>query len=380
MNPSVQVGLVFDTTGSMRPVAAEVRRNNSRLVKAAFSSIAALEMGVVAVGDDLPHEGGGYMTKVLAPQRDWDKVARFVDNVPAAFGGDVDECYELALNDVSKFPWHPDAKKVVIFFGDARPHAVRHHKNPRRLDWEEEARKVAAQGVTIHAVHCLPHYGERAFWQKLANVGNGVYFQLDQWSHVESLILGITHHVQGGIEALQRFESELQTRQTVPVGVRRSFDSLAGRRSTVSARRDGRKPIADGSRFQVLTCDADERQDIQDFCVAQGLIASKDQFNSVVKGHCFYAHTERTEELRPNHEVVIQDVATDEMFSGDEARTWLECPFGERKDIRANPLGSGYTVWFQSKSVNRKIFPGQKVMVEMTDAIKHAMEEAGALA
>jgi hypothetical protein len=379
MNPSVQIGLVSDMTGSMRPVSAEVRRNNGRLIKSAFASIPALEMGVVAVGDDLPGQGAGYMTKVLKPQRDWDAVSRFVETVPPAYGGDFDECYELALNDLGKFPWHRDAKKVVIFFGDACPHPVRHHKNPKGLNWEVEARKLAEQGVTIHSVHCLAHYGEKAFWQKLAKIGGGVYFQLDQWSHVESLVLGIAQHAFGGVEALQRYETEMQTRQSIPVGIRRSFDALAGRRSAAASRRDGRTPLAEQSRFQVLTCDATERQDIQDFAVSQGLIVSKGHFNGTVKGHCFYAHTERTEELRPNHHVVIQDNSTDEMFSGEEAREWLDCPTGQKKSIKPNPLGEGYTVWFQSKSVNRKIFPGQKVMVEMTDAIKGAMAEVEAL-
>lgn len=375
MFPSVQVGLVFDTTGSMRPVAGEVRRNNGKLIRSAFASIPALEMGVVAVGDDLPHQGGGYMTKVLKPKRDWDAVTKFVETVPHANGGDFDECYEEALFQLGTFPWHAKAKKVVIFFGDAHPHSIRHPKNPRRLDWEAEAVKLADKGVIIHAVHCLAHYGERAFWQKLAKLGKGVYLQLDQWSHVESLVLGITHHISGGVDALQRFEADIESRQNVPVALKRSFAALSGDHLTVTSRKDGRKPILEQSRFQVLTCDATERQDIKDFAAAQGLIAHQSQFNGIVKGHCFYAHTERTEDLRPNHQVVIQDNATDEMFSGEDAREWLGCSFGESKSIRANPLGSEYTVWFQSKSVNRKIFPGQKVMVEMTDKIKHAMEE-----
>jgi hypothetical protein len=379
MKANVQIACVFDTTGSMTPVSKEVRRNNCQLIKSAFSTIPALEMGMIAVGDDLPTQGrGGYLTKVLNLQRDWDKVANFVTNVEPACGGDFDECYELALNQLRSFPWVDGAKKAVLFFGDARPHSVNHPKNKGHFNWETEARALAAQGVSIHAIHCLAHYGERGFWQKLAKIGNGIYFQLDQWSHVESLVLGITHHISGGVDSLSRYQADLQRKGAIPVGVQRSFDAITGRKTT-RKRTDGRTPIVDGSRFQVITCDAIERQDVQDFAVAQGLIAEKSQFNSVIKGHLYYAHTERTETLRPNHEVVIQDNRSDEMFAGDEAREWLGCLFGETCSLKANPLGAGYTVWLQSKSVNRKMFPGQKVMVEMTKEIKHAMEDAEVL-
>ncbi len=378
MKARTQIALVVDGTGSMRPVRNEVRRHNCRLIESAFRTIPSLEMAGIAVCDDLPGEGCGKLTTTLPFQRDWDKVADFFKNIPDAFGGDFDECYELGLHQLGEFKWNPAAKKVAIVFGDARPHPVNHRKNKLRLDWEKETEELVSQGVTIHAVHCLPHYGEGAFWKKLAKNGGGVYFQLDQASHVESLVLGIAHHTSGGVEGLQQYEEQLQKRSSIPTSVRRSFDTLAGRKSTVKARKDSRKPV-DGSLFQVLTCDSTTPQDVKSFAVSQGLIAEPDQFNSIVKGHLFYAHTERKEDLRPSHTVVIQDLETDEMFSGEEARNWLDCPFGETKKIAPNPLGEKYRVWLQSKSVNRNIRPGQQVMVEMTEAMKDSMAEVEAV-
>ncbi len=364
---SVQVGLAFDTTGSMRSVLRQVRDQNGRLIAGLFNTIPMLEIAGLAIGDDGPREGGGYMTKTSPFMRDWDSCLDWFKKVPDAYGGDEDECYEQALRDLNGLPWEPYAQKVVVFVGDAFPHPVSHRKNPLRLDWKQEAAELARKGVVIHAVQCLSHYGGRGdFWKQLATIGNGVHLRLDQWSHLESLLLGVAHFIKGGAAGLGTWESG---RGQMPASVTRSFDALAGRKARTRARTDGRKPI-ETSRFQVLTVGGREKQDVRDFAVEMGLISNPTEYAKVVKGHLYYAHTEKSEELRKEHQVVIQDKNTDEFFSGDTAREWLGCPFGESLRIKPNPLGPDYTVWFQSKSMNRKLMPGQEVMVEMTDMMR----------
>lgn len=253
--------------------------------------------------------------------------------------------------------------------GDAYPHDTRHPKNPDRFDWRKEVKQLASKGVIVHAVQCLHHYGNGNFWKELAKLGNGVHLKLDQFSHLEHLLIGMGHFTSGGAAQLTQYESSLER---VSNGVARSFAALRNESFTPRGRTKGRTPV-DGSVFQVLTCDSGYPQDVKEFAVEKGLIASSGQFNTVVKGHLFYAHTERREELRPTHHVVIQDLETDEFYSGDEAREWLGCPYGDSKKLPPNPLGERYRVWLQSKSINRKLRPGQEVMVEMTSAIEHAM-------
>jgi hypothetical protein len=270
---------------------------------------------------------------------------------------------------MNKLKWNPDATKVVVFIGDAFAHPVSHYKNPKRIDWRTEATKLHEKGVTIHSVQALSHYGNGKFWAELAKLGGGLHLRLDQWRHLESLLLGFAHFLNGGAKDLGTFE---QSHTTVPESVRRSFDSLAGRKSASRTRRDGRKPT-DPSRFQLFTCDSKTKQDVKAFAVEKGLITDESRFTEVVKGHIFYAHTERTETLRPDHVVVIQDLTTDEFFSGNSAREWLDCPYGSSKRrIKPNPLGPDYKVWIQSRSHNRAILGGQEVMVEMTDDMRTA--------
>ena len=228
---------------------------------------------------------------------------------------------------------------------------------------------LVGKGVTVHSVQCLAHYGLDKFWKELAEIGRGVHLKLDQFSHLQQLLVGMGHFTRGGASELSAFEQSLPQ---VPRGVSRSFAALRGEKYSPPTHSREYVPVA-GSQFQVLTCESAEPQDVRDFAVEQGLIATSDQFVRVVKGNLYYAHTERCEQLRPNHEVVIQDLSSDEFYSGKEARNWLGCPYGSSRDVAANPLGEGYRVWIQSKSMNRKLRPGQAVMVKMTDAIRRAM-------
>ena len=64
--------------------------------------------------------------------------------------------------------------------------------------------------------------------------------------------------------------------------------------------------------------------------------------------------------------MIIEEDDTGIMYGGDESRDMLDCPYGSTKHIQKDPLrGVDCTVWFQSWSVNRKLKPGQDVMVDM---------------
>lgn len=368
MRKRVQLVFIIDFTGSMAACRGEVRANQCRLIEKLFSQILGIEVAVIAVGDD--EERNRYMTRMLPLTSDQNQLVNFFNTVPNAGGGDADECYEKGLNQANELAWDKDATKVVVVIGDSIPHPVNHRKNPHRLDWRTEVRNLRKKDVIVHAVHCLAHYGGaqvRKFWAELAEIGGGVYLTLEQFKHVESLLLGIAHRALGE-DSLQEFTTRLERDGSISTGLRNSFDTLLGiSRKSTRSRSDGRIPVA-ASRFQVLRCTSDARQDVRDFAVDKGLISSPSEFNARVKGRLFYAHTVKTETLRPSHEVVIQEVATDTFFSGEDARLWLGIPTGTSDRLRPNPLGPEYVVWVQSKSVNRKLDPSQDVMVDMTES------------
>ena len=143
-------------------------------------------------------------------------------------------------------------------------------------------------------------------------------------------------------------------------------------------RADGRTPI-DASEYQVMQYRGEEKKYIREWAVDLGLIADPTNYKDFLQRNFFHLHNVRkTDTLRPNHEVIIQDKETGEMFGGPGAREWLGYPKGHPEvKIDREPLGSDYNVFMQSTSNNRKLAPGQWVMVRMTDSIRHAFAKAG---
>ena len=134
MTQSVEIVISFDTTGSMYPCLAEVRRNIDATSKKLFETVPNLKIGIIAHGDYCD-AGRPYVTKHLTLTSDPNAVSYFVKNVEPTGGGDAPECYELVLHEASNITWNPDAKKILVMIGDDIPHPPAH--NPKRLDWRK---------------------------------------------------------------------------------------------------------------------------------------------------------------------------------------------------------------------------------------------------
>ncbi|MCB0331494.1 MAG: VWA domain-containing protein [Bdellovibrionales bacterium] len=378
MSRKIQGAVVFDLTGSMAAVRDEVRYTNCAFIDRLYGAFDKIEIGAIAIGDD--PEPGYMMEKVGLSSRP-DTLRHFIMTVPNAYGGDGDECYEQALDELSRWSWDPEAAKFVVFIGDAVPHAVSHRKNPGRLDWQVCARRLAetAGGINIFPVHALAYRDYGNFWHELAEIGDAPYLRLGQFRHVENLILGITHRMAGA----DRFAEFERGFSNVPHDLRESFDALAGRPRTTPPwsgtgggsrrRKAGFEEVVPPDRFQVLTVTSREKVDCKEFAVEKGLIREPAEYDRTVKSNFYYLHDQRSREtLRPTHHVVIEDLITGEMITGDAAREALGCPYGDSKNIPRNPL-PGKRVWFQTKSHNRKFEVGQHVLIDTDGIDEHAL-------
>ena len=83
----IDILVSFDTTGSMYPCLAEVRRKVSELVEKLFAKISGLRMGVIAHGDYCD-QGRSYVIKMLDLTSDRRQIVEFVKNVGPTDGGD----------------------------------------------------------------------------------------------------------------------------------------------------------------------------------------------------------------------------------------------------------------------------------------------------
>jgi hypothetical protein len=99
--------------------------------------------------------------------------------------------------------------KSLILIGDALPHEK--NENLQKIDWREEAKSLKNRNIQIFSVQCLNRGNSDAFnfYSKVAEITNGYYVFLDQFSYIKDMIQAICFK-QYDIEYLEQFEKELQ--------------------------------------------------------------------------------------------------------------------------------------------------------------------------
>lgn len=343
----IDIFFTFDTTGSMNPAIAEVRRKIKRTVSSLFRDIKGLRIGIIAHGDYIDHPNE---LSFLDLTSDEAKIVRFVNDVKRTYGGDGNEFYELVLNRLHTKPsWRPEAQKVAVMIGDAEPHRV--GRTPDGFtcnhDWRHEARLLGEKGVKTHAVKCLGYRAD--FWKELASLGGGSFLRLEQFSHTTELVEMLAHHTNGSLSDYENSLGALAMNR----GIANLLAELRGEAAkTPSVHRSGLLPVP-LSRFQILSVDGDSA--IRAFVEETGA--------SFETGRGFYQLVKR-ELIQEAKEVVFEDKVTGEMFCGADARHMLGLPFGVRGKVSPKDIPEGYNVFVQSTSYNRKLKAGTRFLYE----------------
>lgn len=354
----VEVVLNFDTTGSMSPCIAEVRRKVESLFTNLLKELPNLKIGLGANGDYCDRNSS-YVTSWQDLTNNIHELTQFVRNIRNTGGGDLPECYELVLHQARKLSWSHNALKVFVLIADDVPHPAddrqnREYNGGQGLSWENEADQLAKMGVLVHAVQCLSK-GRHAdnFYRELARRTGGYHLVLDQFTEVNDLITGICYR-QAAPERLQEFENEVTRTGRMTRTLDRNLANLSGR---PVGERFRRAPLSlhavPPGRFQMLRVDT--KTSIRDFVEVNGLLFQK--------GRGFYEFT-KPELVQEGKEVVLRDKDTGDMFSGDKARAMIGLAPGERAKVKPAYL-SEYDVFIQSTSYNRSLVLGTRFLYEV---------------
>ncbi|EGV19314.1 vWA domain-containing protein [Thiocapsa marina] len=175
--PLVEVVFVLDTTGSMGGLIQTAKDKIWSIASTMASAQPAPEIriGLVAYRD----RGDDYVTQVVDLSRDIDAIQASLMDFEAAGGGDGPESVNQALHEaIHRISWSrdPDAYKVVFLVGDAPPH----------LDYQDDvqyAQSIAVaqhKGIAVNAIQCGEDAGTATHWQRIAQLGGGTYFRVDQ--------------------------------------------------------------------------------------------------------------------------------------------------------------------------------------------------------
>jgi len=173
----IEVVFVLDTTGSMSGLiqAAKEKIWSIATSMASANSAPLIRMGLVAYRD----RGDAYVTRVLDLSDDLDSMYATLMDFQAQGGGDGPESVNQALHDaVHKMSWsqNPQAYKVVFLVGDAPPH----------MDYQDDVKypqtlsAALNKGIVINAIQCGQNAVTARSWEKIAQLGKGDYFQVEQ--------------------------------------------------------------------------------------------------------------------------------------------------------------------------------------------------------
>lgn len=344
----VEVVFSFDTTGSMYPCLAQVRKKLGGTVSRLMKEIPGMRIGIIAHGDYCD-EGSTYVTKVLDLTDDKDAIVRFVERVEPTGGGDAPECYELVLNQARTLSWTPGYTKVFVLIGDDVPHGKSERQNKDSIDWREEVKLLGKSDVKVYGIQALDNAYATKFYETISEETGGFYLELKQFENITDTILAIAYKQQGN-ERLQQFETEVKKSGRVNRTVLRNFDRMLGRKVSSPAR--GLDSV-DPGRFQVLKVDRDCA--INEFVEENGLTFGV--------GRGFYEFTKPVM-VQGHKEVVIQEKATGDMYTGAKARQIAGIPAGVDAKVSPGSI-SGYRCFIQSTSSNRKLLKNTHFLYEV---------------
>lgn len=347
-----EIVMSFDTTGSMYPCLAEVRRNIDATSKRLFDTIPNLRIGIVAHGDYCDHRT--YVTKHLALTSDPTAVSYFVKHVEPTGGGDAPEAYELVLSEnVTKVNWTPGSKRILVMIGDDVPHPPAH--NPGRLDWRQELSKLTDMGVLVHGVQCLNRSHAKSFYSEIAKTTGGFHLNLSQFNEATEMLLAVAYQ-QVSPEALNAYEEEIVVKKKMTRSMSDIFSKLNNRDPATGRFKKVDTKAVDGARFQRIGVDHDIP--IKDLVETHGLVFER--------GRGFYEFTKR-ETIQASKEIIILNNESGDMYQGDAARDVLGLPHGSNIDISPKNAGfdrEKYKVFVQSTSNNRKLIGGTTFLYE----------------
>lgn len=337
----------FDTTGSMSPCIAEVRRKVIEFCNELL--IGDTRIALISHGDYCDDVN---KINILPFTSDKNSIINFIKHSPNTHGGDADECYELVLNEMCKLDWqHSD--KVAILIGDANPHYVgyQYGRVVNNLDWRNEARNLVNQGVNLYPVQCLGHSSSNKFYNELARLSGVNKIELAQFKNIYQVIQAVGHKQRN---TLENYALELQNSGQLDRNLSTILNGLMGKTvAHMPTYEDVDLEAVSPSRFQLLHID--NEVDIKSFVLSTGA--------TFKTGKGFYQLT-KPELVQERKEVVLVNEAGD-MFAGRKARELINLPYGNRGKVNTRDIPKGYKVFIQSTSPNRKLSKNTMFLYEV---------------
>lgn len=371
MAKELDIVLCFDTTASMSPVLMTVRQRLRDLTSFIFNNMGAdARVGVVAHGDYDSADTYVVQHLDLCAKSQETQLQNFITQVRGVRNGwNEGEAYEQALKVVKTLAWRPLSRKLLILVGDDKPHGPTFPANTEHTDWKIELQALTDMDIPVYAVQCasLDIARSQAFYQALANAHpRGVYIQLAQFGMMNELLWALLYHASDDMAGLATYEQSLQQNGQYNRNLEVAFNTLLQRQdeqraavqpqaqaSSSGSSNTAAVPVPPG-RFQRLR--VQDKMSIKAFVEHMGAL-----FRT---GRGFY-ELSKPENVSATKEIVVEDIASGEMYSGGAARVVLGLPTSGTAKLQPSAVPSGKRVFVQSKSHTRGLLPNTFFLYEI---------------
>lgn len=212
---ATEIAFCFDTTGSMQPCIANVRKHIEKTCEELFKDIPGLKIGFISHGDYCDGKNTYNLQKLTDDEK---KVYSFIRNTPNTSGGDAPECYELALNMAKTLGWTVDKKNrgVLVMIGDAEPHDKDYPQNTDKLEWKKELKDLQEMGINVYPLQCLYNPGQSAankFWAAISELMDTPLLKLQNFDEAHLAVRSYAH-ASGGSARYKAYEKKLKDEGT----------------------------------------------------------------------------------------------------------------------------------------------------------------------
>ncbi|MBK1647208.1 vWA domain-containing protein [Rhabdochromatium marinum] len=175
--PLIEAVFVLDTTGSMGGLiqAAKDKIWSIAATLAAAEPTPEIRIGLLAYRD----RGDAYVTRVVNLSSDLDAIHAELMQFQARGGGDGPESVNQALHEaLHRIQWsqNSEAYQVIFLVGDAPAHMDYDHDIP----YPQTLALAKQRGIHVNAIQCGNQRKTTTQWQRIAQLGGGGYFQVEQ--------------------------------------------------------------------------------------------------------------------------------------------------------------------------------------------------------
>ncbi len=225
---SLDVAMLFDTTGSMDVYLAEVQMHVQMMVREIRKRVADARIAVIAYKD---HDQGPYVTQTLPFTNQEEEIIAFLrsSEIAPGAGGGGPEAVECALYEANRLDWSPGNKgKALILIGDKPPHGVTDSFDEcaHKRDYREETNQLIQKHVKMYTVLCNNVQETRTTFQWFADRSGGKSVTLESIQDLVDFLVAVSIRESSPL-LLQAYTEELKQKGKLTESKRRLLQSIS---------------------------------------------------------------------------------------------------------------------------------------------------------